>query len=326
MAWRTDGGPCVFAGFVAVACNDDSNCGDGLQSTASFLADPGASYKIQAGGFDGETGALTVNIDCIEFECPRITVNGTLGSGSPDWPFVTGIQTPARLFRDGVPSTCAAPKPCPGPFGSGSFNYDAYTFTNQSDISQCVEVSYDPNTGSNPGGVNIHAIAYLGSYTGVLCTNYVADVGSSDTLPFSFNVPAGSNFVVVIAANNPGGVGVGQTYAFSILANICESFDVCVQQDGNPNRFIQFSSTSGKYRYQDCTKGVLLEGTGVVSRTSCKIQLVDQGPIPKRPDRSVNVLANPCTGRGDATIRTTLNAPVTTIADINIANNTCGCR
>src|SRR5262245_31261385 len=57
-------------------------------------------------------------------------INGTLGSGSPDRAFTTGMQT-GRLFRGGVPSTCAAPLVC-GVFDSspGRF-YDAYEFNNE---------------------------------------------------------------------------------------------------------------------------------------------------------------------------------------------------
>ncbi|MEK7832685.1 MAG: hypothetical protein AAB401_16450, partial [Acidobacteriota bacterium] len=147
-------------------------------------------------------------------------MNGTLGNGSPNWPSTSGQQTPARLFRDGVPSTCAAPKTCPGPFGAGSFTSDAYTFANSSSQPQCVTVNFEPNVGCN---VNVHAIAYLTSYDrGNLCLNYLADSGSSDDLPFSFTVPAGANFVVVIAANNPGGVGNGCAYKFTVVGNICQ--------------------------------------------------------------------------------------------------------
>ena len=56
--WEQTGASCDFNTFVAVACNDDF-CGDGFQSTLTFIAAPGKTYKIQVGGFDGETGNLT---------------------------------------------------------------------------------------------------------------------------------------------------------------------------------------------------------------------------------------------------------------------------
>jgi hypothetical protein len=184
-------------------------------------------------------------------------------------------------------------------------------------------VQYRPNIGC---GVNAHAITYLGSYSPTnLCLNYLADVGASDDLDYSFEVPAGSDFVVVIAANNPGGVGNGCAYQFSVVGNICEQFDFCVQADNNPNRFIKINSTTGAYEFHDCSKGVVLTGTGTVTTSFCKIQLTDRGPDPKRPDRSVSVLVNPCTMRGDASVRVPGSVTPVTIGDSNVLNNTCEC-
>ena len=318
--------PCSFASFVPIGCTDDfGGCGDGFQSQLSFTALANTTYKIQIGGFDGETGALTVNVACAELLCDDIVVNGTLGNGDPNFtgPQTSGQQTPARLFRDGIPSTCAAPKACPGPFSAGSFTFDAYTFTNESNATQCVTVQYRPNIGCN---VNAHAITYLGSFSPTnLCLNYLADVGASDDLDYSFEVPAGSNFVVVIAANNPGGVGNGCAYQFSVVGNICEQFDFCVQADNNANRFIKINSTTGAYEFHDCSKGVVLTGIGTVSTSFCKITLSDRGPDPKRPDRSVSVLVNPCTMRGDASVRVPGSLTTVTIGDANVLNNTCEC-
>jgi hypothetical protein len=235
--------PCAFASFVPVACNDDSDCGDGLQSQVQFEAVAGGVYKIQAGGFDAETGNLTVSITGEELVCPSTVVNGTLGSGSPDWPSTSGMQTPARIFRDGTPSTCDAPKSCPGTFGSGSFAFDAYTFSNDSGEDQCVTVLFDPDLGAGGnerGGTacaaNVHAIAYLGAYDPTnLCLNYLADVGSSSTQPFSFTVPAGMDFVIAIVANNPGGVGLGCSYRFTVRGNICGCTLTCPANVTVPN-------------------------------------------------------------------------------------------
>ncbi len=322
MVWEPEGGPCDFANFTPVACNDDA-CGDGLQSQLSFTAEAGVTYKIQAGGFDGDTGNLTIDIDCAELLCDPISVSGTLGSGSPDWPSTSGLQTPNRIFRDGVPSSCAAPKACPGTFGSGSFNYDAYTFTNESSDPQCVTVNYDPNSGGNPGSVNLHAVVYLGSYTETVCPNYLADSGSSDTLAFSFTVPGGTDFVVVIVANNPG-TGVGQTYSFTIVGNICRGFDYCIQGN-NALRFIQFNSETGAYLYTDCSKGLTLEGTGTITVSFCKLTLTDSGPVPKSKDRTVNVQVNTCTRTATAQVVRAKSGINASFSDSNIDNNNCTC-
>jgi hypothetical protein len=155
--------------------------------------------------------------------------------------------------------------------------------------------------------------------------NYLADVGSSDELPFSFTVPAGASFVIVIAANNPGGTGNGCAYQFSVVGNICEQFDYCVQDNNNPNRFIKINSTSGAYEYHDCSKGVVLSGTGVVSTAFCKIALTDRGPNPKRPDRSISVDINPCTAHAVAAIKVSNTASTVNLSDTNINNNNCEC-
>src|SRR5262249_1181669 len=124
--------------------------------------------------------------------CTPIVVNGVIDASDP-------TQTD-RLFRDGNPSACGAPKVCPGPFGDLlQHHYDSYTFTNTTGASQCVNV--DINTACT--GTNfIFATAYLGSFDPAnLCTNYLADEGASPnpTQPFSFDLADGQTVVIVVA-------------------------------------------------------------------------------------------------------------------------------
>jgi hypothetical protein len=325
--YQVNGAACDFANFTPVACNDDSGCGDGFKSQISFLAAPGATYKIQAGGFEGDVGVLNIGVTCIQLLCDDVTVNGALGLGSEDWPGASGQQTPARLFRDGLPSACLAAKVCPGPFGSGSFTYDAYTFTNESGADQCVKILYNPYVESKSNcNFNAHAIAYVNSFSPTnLCQNYLGDVGSSDELPFTVVVPAGANLVVVIAANNPEGVGNGCEYQFTVRGNLCAGFDYCVQDNNNPSRFIKINSTTGAYEYHDCSKGMVLSRTGLVTTSFCKIALTDRGPNPKRPDRQISVDINPCTLHAVASIKVTPTSTTVNFTDSNITNNTCEC-
>src|SRR6185295_15655507 len=44
--------------------------------------------------------------------CPPLTISGTVGTGSPDYPFITGNQA-SRLFRNAVESDCGSAKPNP---------------------------------------------------------------------------------------------------------------------------------------------------------------------------------------------------------------------
>lgn len=112
----------------------------------------------------------------------------------------TGATTQlGRIFRDGVPSVCPS-KVYPGIFNAATtFNYETFTYTNTSGATACVTVNFDPNTGGAPCGTNAHASAYLSSYNPASqATNYVGDVGSSVTQPFSFDVPAGTDMVLVV--------------------------------------------------------------------------------------------------------------------------------
>src|SRR5437868_3507600 len=93
------------------------------------------------------------------------TVTGSIDAGD-------ATQTD-RMFRDGVPSTCAVPKTCPGPFGDGlQHHYDSYTYTNTTGTTQCVTV--DPTT-ECVGTNYTFVVAYLGSFDPTnICTNYLA--------------------------------------------------------------------------------------------------------------------------------------------------------
>ncbi len=125
-------------------------------------------------------------------QCPGgtatpIVINGSITTTDP-------TQT-GRLFRDGVPDTCQAAGTCQV-FDTTPRHYDNYTFTNTSSNTVCVTV--DVNTACT--GTNFIFVAgYVGSFDpNNICTNWVADIGSSPdpTGTFSFNVPAGQTLIV----------------------------------------------------------------------------------------------------------------------------------
>jgi hypothetical protein len=322
MVYKVNGGACDFANFTPVACNDDF-CGDGLQSTTSFLADPNSVYKIQVGGFDGETGNLTTNVTCQEFTCPPIAINGTLGTGDPNF---TGTQTHGttvgRLNRNGIGSTCAAPKACLIFDTTPGRAYDTYAIPNESGEDQCVTINLSAPANTT---CNIQSNAYLTSFNGAsICTNYLGDPGLSTGVPptptsFSVVVPAGQTLVVVVMTTNPGEIGC--PYTVNVLGNLCVGFDVCIQQDA-PKRFLEINSSTGDYRYTDCSKNIIRTGTGSASTFFCKINFSGSGP-----NSSATALANPCTKRGDATIVVPQGSTtqVVKIVDLNITNNDCKC-
>jgi hypothetical protein len=221
-AYKVTGAACAFAGFVNVACNDDA-CGDGFQSSIQFTADPNSTYKIQAGGFAAGTGNLILNVDCLALTCPNVVIHGTLGSNDPNFPGprTSGNQI-GRLNRNGIASSCASPKSCLIFDPANARAFDAYTFTNNSGAIACVMVNLNVLTQS---GANYQSNAYLGSYDpNNICTNYLADPGLSSGTPptptnFSFNVPVGANFVIVVHTTNPG--ETGGNYDLTVVGNIC---------------------------------------------------------------------------------------------------------
>jgi hypothetical protein len=161
----------------------------------------------------------------------KVTTSGSLVCGSPinftltvsssagttplpfslptcDTPIVqTGAITAAdptqtvRLFRDGVVSQCGTSKACPGTSGAGTRHYDSYTYTNTAGTSRCVTVDVTPNCVE--AGAAILTEAYLGTFNPAsVCTNFLADAGvdppNGGTATYSFDVPAGATFVVVV--------------------------------------------------------------------------------------------------------------------------------
>ncbi len=112
------------------------------------------------------------------------------------------VQT-GRLNRFAAISTCAAPKACPGTFTTtGSRLYDSYTITNPRPVPVCAVI------GLNSGcGTAVFSAAYSGSFNPTaLCTNYLADPGSSPTTSIFYEatIPANGTIVVVVHEVNPG--------------------------------------------------------------------------------------------------------------------------
>lgn len=153
---------------------------------------------------------------------PPLAVTSTLDATPPELPpgaiaATTGTQN-LRLFRDGTGSVCAGGKPFPGTFGSGTRQYDAYTFVNCSSATACIHAALLQNSGATNA---LFFAAYTGSFVPTnIATNWAADPGTSGTSTgFSFNVAAGATFVIVVNEVNQGG-GIGASYTLT-LDGIC---------------------------------------------------------------------------------------------------------
>lgn len=146
--------------------------------------------------------------------CPAAVIDGTIGSGSTDHPFVTGNQT-SRLFRDSVESTCGTQKPTPNLTDNGTqFKFDAFSFSNTSVLAICVTVI--TTAGANN---QILTAAYDQSFNPAnVQANYLGDAGNSDkTRAFSFIVPGNHSFVVVQSRVNNAANPPSLAYSFRVL-------------------------------------------------------------------------------------------------------------
>src|SRR5215472_14254164 len=125
--------------------------------------------------------------------CTPIVVTGSIGTGNP-------TETD-KLAQSGIPQTCPPSTTC-AVFGDpNSFHYEAFTFTNTTNATQCVTI--DTNTQCDINH-SIFTAAYLGSFDPTnICTNWIGDSGFSPTPTmdsiFQVDIPAGQTFVVVVS-------------------------------------------------------------------------------------------------------------------------------
>lgn len=124
-------------------------------------------------------------------------VSGSFSSSTP--------TTLTPLYYVGGPSLCYPPKACPGADPGTNAAPQPYllhalgnTTTNEVCLTALLQYSC-PADPTNAFG----AAAYLGSFNPAdPCAGYLGDSGATGLSAFSFHVPAGSNFVVVVSARD----------------------------------------------------------------------------------------------------------------------------
>jgi len=171
------------------------------------------------------------------------TVNGVLGAGSGG-PCEASGTTPQRIFRDGTPSSCGAPKGWPGWFGGGSLAYDSYKLMNGTGSTQCVTISVSGL------GTAVHVSAYNEDFSAALApANYLGDSGGSiDNQQWTISVAAGQTIVLVVQENNQGG-GLGGAYALTFTHLTPGCYDKYYVDDFGRTR-LWLNSTSGAWRME----------------------------------------------------------------------------
>jgi len=218
--YRGDGAPCATA-----------NCPQPATGACCLIAGcqvlTQAQCTAQNGNYAGD------NVTCAAANCPApcADVTGMIGGPATGWPVINGIQD-GRLFRDGVPDTCAAPGVVGAPF-TGSYAYDQFDFMNGSAAAVCVQVDIDTAcTGTN----FIYAGAYIGGFDRTNITlNNVASIGGSPnpTASMSFVVPASTAFQLVFAEVTPGAGCPSYHFLVTGLANCGTSVPCYANCDGS---------------------------------------------------------------------------------------------
>lgn len=178
-----------------------------------------------------------------------------------------------------------------------------------------------PTGGGESSGMAINAAGTL---------LYVANFDNSTVSVFSI----GASGVLTPVPGSPFSTGqFGFTGLLSLTAfpakRCADAFDIRLQDDSNGN-LLKFNSGSGDYVFINCRKGITLVGRGKVTRLggadSCKLDLIDSGPDPKRPDRCVSAFVNLCTLKADASTSIFSTGQNFIISDSNIQNSAARCQ
>jgi hypothetical protein len=171
--------------------------------------------------FSTFAAALVVATGIFATTAGAVVIHGTLGSNpSPDWPKTTGPQT-ARVT--GSTDTACVANAYPGQANASTFAYDAYTFYNSSASVACVTVTgQDTSTITSPNPFQSNA--YSPSYNpAIIATNWVGQESQNlgDVAPstYHFNVPAHTNYVVVVNTRQVAPSCSPCTYTLTVTTN-----------------------------------------------------------------------------------------------------------
>ena len=161
-------------------------------------------------------------------------VNGTFATNTP-----TLFR---RLLATGSPSVCFPEKPCPGADDGTNLppaRYIKHTFTNTTGSEACLTAQLHFDCPTAPVGA-LHVAAYLGDLDPTAaCANYLGDSGAASALgyqPFSFRVPAGSNFVLVVCTRAED-IGC-DNYWLELFGLPCAPPILHIAKDAAPNKVL----------------------------------------------------------------------------------------
>ena len=196
--------------------NSSTGANNGANTFAQFLAANGGSgvFNATSGNFFFEFFATAV-VNRLGWEVEILATGSGGGGGACDLSipveaqmgissgpagyFVEAGTQLGRLFRDGVATVCPS-KPYPGNFNPATtYNWTSVRFYNSDAGNVCITVNVDVDSGASPCTTNGHAMVYqspggtsTSSYNPLdIGENFIGDVGSSLSQPFSVEVGPG---------------------------------------------------------------------------------------------------------------------------------------
>lgn len=205
--------------------------------------------------------------------CESCTVvSGMFTTNSPLWS--------QPLLAAGDASICFPGKPCPGVDLTSNLppvRYVQHRFTNTTDGELCVTAQLHFDCPAAPVGA-LHVAAYLGgALPNSPCDGYLGDSGAatpSAHAPFSFRVPAGSNFVVVVSTRT---ANIGcESYRVELFGLPCPPPRLEIARDVAPgNVLLQWSTAYPEWRLQ--STDALINAASFSNGTLTGAQTVEGG-------------------------------------------------
>ena len=230
----------------------------------------------------GSVASIDAQNECNSLSAPLVTV-GSITTDDAD-------QSP-RLSRALTNTTTCQLMRTPATTGSGPYDFDQYTFTNDTGGQACVFVDMDA-VGCGAVTNQVSMAAYNGSFNPAsILTNLIAEPGGSTGQNFatsmSFSVAAGATYVLVVH-----NVNVGTTCAsyrlVRYVTNNCRKAGFDHNNDGRADLAIWRPNASNSLwsSYSLATGGGILASLG------------SAGDIPVAADYDGNEITEPAVFRG----------------------------
>jgi len=209
--------------------------------------------------FELEVGVIGEGMFAISFTVPGSTNCAKTGGGSCESCFTVSGQfstNTSTLVRShnfiGGPSLCFPPKRCPetNVFTDNiAVPYLTHSFTNSTTNELCVTAQLKfacPDVLTNALG----AVAYLGTNDQHgPCVNFLGDTGADGTQPFSFRVPAMTNFLIVVSARATN--VVCPDYTLELFGLPCPPPTLSIAKDTTPGKvLLQWSTAYPEFSLQ----------------------------------------------------------------------------